>query len=410
MSKREHEEAFSEVFFDFYDDRLDEEKRKIRKMNSSWNDHEDREMNDHHTTTAAIVVIIIDFENTLLQNHHESTCYGVDQAPSEFYSLQELSSKLKRKLRNESMHRAQPFSMKFEYVESLRSIGFIQPVDIKISYVYSYIIASEGFSREILFFDLKSKRLHTKLFLFSKYLCVEENNEESVLLFGCEQTNDVFKFDLQKVATTNQNSSVDHNDFVWKSNCTEMPGSIQVLKTQVFVASYEKKYIDILELSTGTLIQRCHLEYTPRFIQFIPLRLYEHPYLIIIEHKILPRISLFQYCTSEQKWKRERSLGTFGSLDTGEFFSPTRVLYDRAYKHLIVSCKAVEGLCILSLDGKVCKITCELGLTFKIVKSFEQGLCPSRERFETPDGICLNEWTGELFVCDVVYRRVQIYK
>ncbi|KAG2388319.1 hypothetical protein C9374_000483 [Naegleria lovaniensis] len=294
--------------------------------------------------------------------------------------------------------KAKPFSTNFELVHTFGKAGvsgndshlFNCPFDVKISYSRSCILISDSLNSRIQVFDIHTKELRASIPSPSKYplfLCVEENYDgknNDALIFGCEKFG-VFKYDLNDLLEKSRNMETCKS--IWTSQAFVSPQGIVLLssKSHVYICDWDEHNMKILNVKTGELVQSMTVQ-SPYGIDFS-----DDGDIIISELDPSHKIQIFRMNDARDDWQCIKSFGKYGQLN-GEFDHPFTLVFDKAAKHIIVSDN--YKIQIFEKDGS-------------FLKSFG-GITTSQLSAVT--GICLNELTGELLVCDSFSNRVLIFK
>ncbi|KAG2377727.1 hypothetical protein C9374_008812 [Naegleria lovaniensis] len=370
-------------------------------------------------------------------------------------STNELFAKLRSKMSIRTRAR-KPFSMKFEwthtfgreYEESFEPLCN-SPHDVTISYNHSYILISHLDNHRIQVFDLHSKLLLTWFGMeFPLGLCIEENydgsNHDAVICAsGNYGQRKIRKFDMKwvdemvmdgsytvstyisnpssqqptpqpttpsmlPVATTSSNVMIQElTPHIWMSSCYfSDPQGIAMRGKQIFVCDADAECIKILHADTGNLVEMITLENGPYDLDFTPdgkyLLVCETGYsanrivMLTLQHDHTPaddNFSMRNVKSVDEKWKMVKSFGKRG-LASGEFSWCRSLVIDPVSKHVIVSDCLNNNVQIFTFEGKY-------------VQSFgDRGIF----QFNHPYGICLNQVSSELLVCDFRNQRVAVFK
>lgn len=363
-------------------------------------------------------LILLDFENETLNlksslqptkkpwaqhltiNNDEST------TSDQVCRLKELFSKLKAKMMRKLGRRAKPFQMKFELVHTFGQLGvqgnddetLSLPIDVKVSYTHSCILVS-GF-RRIQVFDLHTKQFKSSISFSSEvhnlvpnFLCVEELYEEerdALLLSG---THLIYKYDLEFLLQTVATVDMNADTCLWKSDMVVSPQGIAIEKQlqQAFISDAHWAYIVVLDLKTGELIN------------FIELCMF--PYGVAVTTSIEMSGTLYvisagtnaDNCIEIMKrnndgfYTKKAQFCDYGQ-EIGNLWLPNGLVFDHKAKNLIVSDKEQQLIQIFTLEGN-------------FVISFKDEI-----NLKRPVGMCLNELTGELLICNFADHTVKVYR
>ncbi|KAG2386343.1 hypothetical protein C9374_002789 [Naegleria lovaniensis] len=307
--------------------------------------------------------------------------------------------KLKQKLRND--RKLQAFSMNFESVQIFTTNDqgqkFKNPCDVKISYECQCILISEFSNSKIHVFDLYSRQYRMAITTpgMPMYLAIEENYDKchhDALYFDCNSSKIVYKYHLRALLEGDE-----QNSLLWESLPLENPRAIALYNSKfgdtnsefknVYVCNYGKQAVSILSSDSGQIIQNIEL-----YIR--------SPYGItcMSENEIV--VSDFTE-NSLQVWRRESALNwkaiatidnSGSEVEISKIRFPQGVAFDQVSKNIILCDNGNSRILIYSQNGT-------------LVRQYN---FPST--FYCPDGLCVNNKTGELIVCDYNECIVQIFK
>ncbi|KAG2383097.1 hypothetical protein C9374_004434 [Naegleria lovaniensis] len=302
--------------------------------------------------------------------------------------------KLREKM-NEKRRKAKPFAMKFEVIHTFghwnKEAGhsnqhFNWPWDVKISYNHQCILIADNSNCRIQVFDLLSKVYKKTISVMSPfYLCIEENydsrgNDALIYVTGsCI----IHKHDLRQLLETGNT-----NQTIWRSELLRVPRGIAIhpVLKQLFVSEVTARIILILSLDTGKLISQFSVENQPWGLAFT-----DDNDLIVSETSPQHRIEIFRKLGKE--WTSVHTFGREGHAH-GELSHCYSVIYDRAAHHIIVSEYNNDRIQVFTKDGQF--LNAFTGFQTQFLK--------------WPNGLCLNELTGELYCCDSQNNRVISFK
>ncbi|KAG2389370.1 hypothetical protein C9374_013930 [Naegleria lovaniensis] len=349
-----------------------EEERKIRKLQPTTSG-----ISLYETQQDEIVVL------KLFDLNYNSSIHDSD---TEFlnYLCKKFTQGMRRKER-----KIKPFSMQFDLAYTFScatsNISLESTCDVKISYTHGLILISSG---DIHVFDLYTKKFITTFSIPDcelLYMNIEENfdgNNNDALFFDCYGHNCVFKYDLKRLV--DQTINKESCDFIWKSEKLEEPRGMALWKDRLcfeenllFVCN--EKHTDgsilILRSSTGQTVRTITNLESPYGLTFT-----ENGNELFVS--MLSSIEIFRKDDKNQ-WTFERLL-----VENDDIYSQG-LTYDKVSKTLISCNDEFNEIQIFQpTDGTIIK---EFG-----------------ENVFLPDSLCLNEETGELFVCQD--DSVKVYK
>ncbi|KAF0979760.1 hypothetical protein FDP41_000913 [Naegleria fowleri] len=302
--------------------------------------------------------------------------------------------KLRGKM-NEKRRKVKPFSMKFEVAHTFghwnkepgkSNQHFNWTWDVKISYNHECILIADNTNNRIQVFDLYSKAYKKTLPVISPfYLCIEENYDSrgnDALIYVCGSCI-IYKHDLRQLLETGNT-----NQSIWCSKKLHVPRGIAIhpVLKQLFVSEVIARSILILSLDYGQIISQFSLDNQPWGLAFT-----DENDLIVSETSPHQRIEIFRKI--ENAWTSIRTFGKEGTAP-GELSHCYSVTYDKGSQHIILSEYNNDRIQIFNKDGKPLHVFS--GHSIQLLR--------------WPNGICLNECTGELFCCDSQNNRVIVFK
>ncbi|KAG2386342.1 hypothetical protein C9374_002788 [Naegleria lovaniensis] len=324
-------------------------------------------------------------------------------------------SKLKEKLRTRKCE-LKAFSLNFESVGSLgvyerqdcSNDCFSHPWDVRFSRKYNCIVISDYGNHRIQVFCANSKEYKTTLkFSTTIYspasLYIEHDydgydREALFVEYEIDEARYISKYDLESFLINSMEQVETHE--LWKSTKCSCPAGIAVWKKTrsihdriVFVCDYDESVIYLFKSSTG--------EFISALTSDSPLFYIKHPLGIDISMEGLVFISqglsqnnilILRYSYENGKWITLNKISNVNDL----FSVPRGLVFDNVSKRLLVSICESNTIQVFTEDGAFCQM-------FGYNKKDKNG-------FLNPDGICVNELTGELYVCDYGNHRIQIYK
>ncbi|KAG2372699.1 hypothetical protein C9374_000734 [Naegleria lovaniensis] len=281
-----------------------------------------------------------------------------------------------------------------------------QPFDVKISYNHEYIICTDcGDPGRILFFDLNSKQFQFSIPTPSygpMFLCIEEgyrNAFSDALFFDCKGDKSLHKYDLQSFVFNKQRDQ-EYSDCdeesplqgkIWTSVCVQGATGISIMQSQskLFVGCFDRT-VKILDSNTGTLIDVVALMNTlPLGINFFEMG--KNHYLIVGGWK---KIEFFvkQVDVCQETWSCLQNnaglIHSSGSNTYGTVFDP------------ISRC-----LIVPTQDTVLCyRLFESTHLEWTLINKVDV------HNFARPQGLCLNDRSGELLVCERGANRIRIYQ
>ncbi|EFC41861.1 predicted protein [Naegleria gruberi] len=332
---------------------------------------------------------------------------------------------LKSKLLFRKLYHPLPYSTLFEKKSLIRS-GFLLPYDVKISHLSGCIIVSDSENESLQILDLESCELKCtiKIGHVTRYLAIEmDKRREKEYLYLSVESGFLYKFDLaEMIGDALEGKAL---RYVWKIGETndeeyelELPSGIAV--------SYSNKYknekckmdenaiillcdtgnnkILTFASSDGSLIETfttfipSHLvqednDYADEYLhsslrQPIGICLDQNEDIIMIEHNpsFAPNLH-FLYKVGDVLVSKK-------SLHTQ---CPSYVMFDPVKRHIFVS-EGTSTIAIMDSEGK----------NVKTVRTFKND-SQVEENFELPDGMCINDKTGELYLVDCEKNQVLIF-
>ncbi|KAG2379108.1 hypothetical protein C9374_007746 [Naegleria lovaniensis] len=217
------------------------------------------------------------------------------------------------------------------------------------------------------------------------------------LILGNKDT--IFKFDLEKLIQASMDQT--NCDPIWSTFTRANPLGIAILRQEralqpniifMVLCLEEGNYLTLFNSETGKILkEKCitDMVHKPCGVAFT-----DENDLIVTETSYgRDKIVILSICGSIEEWKVKTVIGKSGDQD-GEFKCPVSVVYDRASRNIIVS--DMFRIQVFTKDGV-------------FVKSFNDDLKNMESELCLPTGMCLNELTGELFVCEHGNNAVHIF-
>ncbi|KAF0976993.1 hypothetical protein FDP41_004288 [Naegleria fowleri] len=287
-----------------------------------------------------------------------------------------------------------PFAMNIENIrvfDNQENDEFSDMGDVKISYNLNCILVSRCNQSRIDIFDLQTKAF--KYFLLTptstpRFMCIEENYEnDTSLIFDCQES--VFKCNLKlciEGAAAASNLDLVQHGKIWESHYCAWPQGIAIFRSSVFVCDILRNRVVELNISNGQFISEFTVD-RAFSIAFASIPSYSalyctdetKKYMIVTKIEKASSIQIFSQCKDDQgvcSWTSVKRL----EMDSVK--NPSGIVCDN--KHIIVSECDYRKIQAFSLE------------TFEFICSFDLGDIHTNSY---PHGICLNESTGELFVC-----------
>ncbi|KAG2386307.1 hypothetical protein C9374_002753 [Naegleria lovaniensis] len=343
-----------------------------------------------------------------ISSHNDTSSYGIYTRSS--YVSDEFSHSLLNKLQHKLRKAVpqKPFSMKFEHVGDIKTT---QAIDVKISYGCHCILVSQY--RFLTIYDLSTKQLIAKSGgeRSCEYLVVEENyNLETktgrdALILVSKYTRALQKVDLQNfiqaLLKDPDDDTLEIASRIWKSNvesyrgmCIEYNKSTSSSNNNIiYVVCFN--FIAIVSSSNGQQIGHIDPDncagITFRTVTGIAWNC--HNGLLLFADSIVNRVHML----------KKESCGN-GSKDiTFRLHHTIR----RRLKTVEIDFQNPKGICVESYTGRI--FLCdEHNAQLKVFSMDGMKLLGTSE-VKTPSHLCLNELTGELFVvCS--YTQIKIFK
>lgn len=375
-------------------------------------------------------ITLVDFKNDIPPSDDDD----------DLYNNNTLFSKFKDKMRTRKRH---GFSMNFNQVHIIPKIfgpssihdpttnisdedddsdhvdhsehSFRAPSDVKISHTHQVIIVSDYSNMKLYFF-----RYTDKTFIGSvnvdhpMYLCIEEkyNGWNDALIFDANSNlGTVFKFDLYKMLQTIFNSelSFSRNDFIWKNGDARDARGMAMMRDLhastigdhqlLFVSDFTSNDIFLINSKTGVTIQKFQdlMIECPYAIdvcsenRMVIISEYTSPssiYMMKLEH------TFHQGATQSSPNYTLKLIKKFDKKGDDEIHDSCQgLVFDNVTQHIYCTdteCRIqvfnLQGQCIKSLDTRM------------------------DETSDNPDGLCLDDKTGELYLCSYYAACIRIYK
>ncbi|KAG2387056.1 hypothetical protein C9374_002091 [Naegleria lovaniensis] len=317
--------------------------------------------------------------------------------------------KLKEKLTSK---KRKAFSLNFEHVGTMgvfEQFGnsnelFDYPFDVKISYLLECIVVSDTYNHRIQCFHLETRKYLATLKTLAAEptnLCIEEDcviGEERVAVFlGCNENSRVYKYNLCKVLASQTKSAQDTYDScgIWTSSAQFFhPRGMALWQNDanehlLFVCDYLNDSIKVLLSSTGEQVQCINNFTAPWNIAFSTFG-----ELIVSEMSQQSKITMLK--RNDEEWHVFLEFG-HSTTENTNFQFPCNLWYDRVSDRIIIGDGDNFRIQIFTRSGFLVKSIC--GKDFQTEQSFEQMV-----------GLCVNELSGELILCDSANNRIQLYR
>ncbi|EFC37845.1 predicted protein [Naegleria gruberi] len=326
---------------------------------------------------------------------------------------------LKEKMRGTVL---KPFSLEFSIENSIgktRASGktndmFYCPCDIAISYNSSTILVLDMGNNRIQVFTT-GWRYRTTINLPAKHLCIEPNfdgKKNDALIISCND-HCIYKYDLEKLIACSKNGQ--KCDFIWRAgtpnskgkspNQFNLPSGMVCsngnkennFERILYVCDCNNNRVQILRTSNGNLLES--IGETPEVDSIFfkgpwSIDLNARGEVIVCEvdgHRLQTLVK-----NDSGNWT---SIQTFGIISgySSSFNHPRSIVIDKVRNNIIVCDQ--DNNRIVSLNNT----------TGDVVQIF--GSAGRRmDQFFKPFSLCLNEFSGELYVADFCNHRVQIFK
>ncbi|KAG2375021.1 hypothetical protein C9374_010025 [Naegleria lovaniensis] len=349
--------------------------------------------------------------------------------------IQQLSNKL------QFFQKRVAFSLNFDLIHSFGQVVgwhqllesmFTHPFDIKISNNHHCIMVSDAYVKRIHVFDLTTREWKLSIQTTGKpyYLCLEENYDgkrnQDALIFECVTKDEhvIYKYDLQQLLC---NKSC---EYLWKyfstvselgscmciqynkeeceienlnDNKSSMSDSRKKQKSKLsrrsekmrnclLVSDYNANSVKMFNAKTGNFVK--NLEFKGKEVK--------SPYFMLVTRDSNELILTEVDPSNRVKIYKERSKGIwdfvieFGTQQ--KLYHPFSLAYDSVSMRIVVSDYERHRIVVYNKnDGSF------------ITQHGSKGQSPQKH-FKNPNGICLDERNGELYVCDYKNFRVLVFK
>ncbi|KAG2378155.1 hypothetical protein C9374_008777 [Naegleria lovaniensis] len=258
------------------------------------------------------------------------------------------------------------------------------PVGIKISHHHQCIIVSDYNNQNTIIVDLENcKSLKKILPIQTNAIELDRNynglHQDALL---CFRKSCVMKYDLNQLLTESFESVTP----LWTSTkCSALVG-MTIVGQEVLVTG-DNNRVYVLSLLNGELLQTMTLPDT--ILRATGIDALSHNEVVLGEGYPFDRLILCRKI--DNTWKFVKILVEESVERENETPYPYHLVIDRATRNIIVSsCYGLE-LRIFSPDGQ---------------KRRTYG----KDLLSYPEGMCINELTGELFVCDTDHCSIHIFK
>ncbi|KAG2382419.1 hypothetical protein C9374_005621 [Naegleria lovaniensis] len=330
-----------------------------------------------------------------------------DHSSSEMDSSRDYFSKLKNKMMESKYWKRKGFSMNFEYAGCFEAPN-MKPWDVKFSPRSNCVIVNDIGTGRILVFDATTKHFKTtlllppdvfrpqKLFLEEDY---DDQGHDALLLDYEDDLKNYFfsicKFDFKQLLENSLRGL--QSNVIWTTHC-DCPSSMAVWKKSrkledriLVVVSYDDHTIKTFRAQTGEFIQALESDlpgFTIRHPFGIDISSRDGRMFICQTHPA--RIITMRY--EDDKWHIYRL------QESDELKIPRALVFDQVSQHVFVSDRYSKGIQVFNKEGDFVN-------TFRLD---ENGLL--NENQDGLEGICLNDVTGELYLCDWSNRRIIVFK
>ncbi|KAG2378174.1 hypothetical protein C9374_008317 [Naegleria lovaniensis] len=293
------------------------------------------------------------------------------------------------------------------------------PSDVKISYNLQCILVSDYEQASIVCYDLKTREELKTIYISTRqvrHLCIEENEIDDALIFASSTL--ILKYDLRRLLALPEKRvqlKIQTQPFyLWKSEACKWAQGIAIpyhskassTKT-VYVCDIACNTIVQLNLQNGELISKIPIDrpfglaFSQPWTNFTAAE-----YMIVTQVEPKHTITIFQReqdVEGGDKWNHFKTLGKLGSLND-ELRNPCGVVCDHNNGTIIVADCDNARVQIVSLQNF--EWIARFGKPMSTSPSDHyismEPLSPETSFHFTyyPYGLCLNELTGELFVCE----------
>ncbi|KAG2382109.1 hypothetical protein C9374_005901 [Naegleria lovaniensis] len=272
------------------------------------------------------------------------------------------------------------------------------PLAIQISYNHQCMIFSDFNNQKIVILELSSKQLKRVLPKQSGSVCLERNynNKNQDALFIVSSLC-IVKFDLHQLLTNNFNEQM----ALWTSEKLKNPSSMVVHESrQLFVT--DTTDVKVFNTRNGQLLQVIQMPVNVKRVTGIDF--FDHDTMIVGEGNPYNRLIVFKNVqndnaeNSERKfvWQFEKQLVESTASKNSSWSYSMYLTVDKASLN-IIACDCY--------DHSI-KIYTQHGDLLKSIGTSGSNL----QQFRYPQGLCLDELTGELYVSDTDNSRIQIFK
>ncbi|KAG2386513.1 hypothetical protein C9374_002257 [Naegleria lovaniensis] len=293
--------------------------------------------------------------------------------------------RLKHKLMNQ---RLEAFSLQFNLINTIEKL--YSPLEIKISNNHHCILICDFDVCAIRVYDLKTLEFQSLLPFAPNYFCIEEDYNgrgNDALVLPVDDTR-VHKYDLRALFRHCSETSSNCNP-IWQTEPIHGVTGVAILvnsqtrtENQVFVCDTLLHCIHIFRSSSGDFIRKINVNH-PTSIAFTL-----NGDLIVSEAFIAQKVSIMSR-NAENDWVVIKQMGEKKSHTLGEFFFPVSVMCDKVTNNFLVVDCLNNRIQVFSQNGV-------------FIKCYDQ--------LNKPSSACMNQRTGELFVCDTGSQRVVIFK
>ncbi|KAG2382378.1 hypothetical protein C9374_005580 [Naegleria lovaniensis] len=284
---------------------------------------------------------------------------------------------------------------------------------------HNVILVSDTLNDRIKVFNATTKQFVTSIHAPSTkpwFLCVQEKyngSDYDALIFDCTGDKRAYKYDLHglllyytNLGDNSQNHDQQEYPFIWKSTEFLSPQGIAIFDSKKEVYICDKfESISVLDAATGLLKHKINLGVGLSGIFFTNdehLLLTEWIFFNTKHGFSMYSISPPERCSSNgqpsnhtEDWEPVFELKQTGTM-SGEFSYPSTIIFDNTSKHIILGDFGNNRIQFFDIDGNFVTSFGEMG--------------GSASQLHHPEGMCLNEETGELLVVDQYNHRIQIYR
>ncbi|KAF0983148.1 hypothetical protein FDP41_011126 [Naegleria fowleri] len=298
-----------------------------------------------------------------------------------------------------------------------------EPFDIKISYNHECILCTDCATHRIHFFDLHSKQFKFSISTPSSgpmFLCVEESYRDAfsdALFFDCKGDKSLHKYDLDgflsnkrlyQNADSNIIESTTCKGKLWVLDDIKGITGISLLKFQskLFIGTFDRS-IKVLNSKTGMLLHVIPWDGLPLTIHYFAMD--QHDYLAI------GGWNKFGILCKKKLLQDDKQVGSqVGShegmewchlhkpFDLRDAFGSDQKILRKTYG---TTMDPISHCLIVQSENSILfyNLFENTHLDWILHKKLE-------DDFKGPQGLCINERTGELLICERNGSRIRIYQ